>query len=80
MAKIQREHDTREAELRKAVEHYEQVKKTAGPSAECALLSVQCTPYFMFLQVCDTVHCVLAVISSFLSLTALLSGRVLLQK
>ena len=36
MAKIQREHDAREVELRKAQEHYESVKKSAGPSAECA--------------------------------------------
>ena len=36
VAKIQREHDAREVELRKAQEHYESVKKTAGPSAECA--------------------------------------------
>jgi len=35
VAKIQREHDAREVELRKAVEHFESVKKSAGPSAEC---------------------------------------------
>ncbi len=35
VAKIQREHDAREVELRKAIEHFESVKKSAGPSAEC---------------------------------------------
>ena len=39
IAKIQREHDAREVELRKAIEHFESVKKSAGPSAECDLAS-----------------------------------------
>lgn len=42
VAKIQREHDAREVQLRKAQEHYESVKKTAGPSAECAHAVVKC--------------------------------------
>lgn len=42
VAKIQREHDAREVELRKAQEHYESVKKTAGPSAQCVHASIAC--------------------------------------
>ena len=41
VAKIQREHDAREVELRKAQTHYESVKKSAGPSAECACAVVK---------------------------------------
>ena len=56
VAKIQREHDAREVELRKAQEHYESIKKTAGPSAECAhaLLKCLCGPCWdlSLLEIC----------------------------
>lgn len=56
MAKIQREHDAREVELRKAQEHYESIKKTAGPSAECAPAVAQLPSGETQHVKCPTVH------------------------